>query len=59
MSLKDLLGMFEPKQKRMVPDNLNASLAQGANYNNMQSRIDASVEPQLSLILNPLGDVPN
>ena len=50
MSLKDLLGMFEPKQKRMVPDNLNASLAQGANYNQMQSRIDASVEPQLSLI---------
>ena len=50
MSLKDLLGMFEPKQKRMVHDNLNASLAQGANYNNMQSRIDSSVEPQLSLI---------
>jgi len=50
MSLKDLLGMFDSNKKSNQSSNLNVSLAQGANFNNMQARIDASVEPQLSLI---------
>ena len=50
MSLKDLLGMFEPHKKSNQGSNLNVSLSQGVNFNNMQAKIDASVEPQLSLI---------
>jgi len=50
MSLKDLLGMFDSNKKSNQGSNLNVSLAQGANFNSMQARIDASVEPQLSLI---------
>ena len=50
MSLKDLLGMFDSNKKSNQCSNLNVSLAQGANFNNMQAKIDASVEPQLSLI---------
>jgi len=50
MSLKDLLGMFDPSKKANESSNLNVSLSQGVNFNNMQAKIDASVEPQLSLI---------
>ena len=50
MSLKDLLGMFDSNKKSNQGSNLNVSLAQGANFNSMQAKIDASVEPQLSLI---------
>ena len=50
MSLKDLLGMFEQNKKSNQGSNLNVSLSQGVNFNNMQAKIDASVEPQLSLI---------
>ena len=50
MSLKDLLGMFEPHKKSNQGSNLNVSLSQGVNFNNMQAKIDASVEPQLSFI---------
>jgi len=48
MSLKDLLGLFDKKTNQS--NNLNVSLQQGANFNSMQSRIEASVEPQLALI---------
>ena len=50
MSLKDLIGMFDPSKKANESSNLNVSLSQGVNFNNMQAKIDASVEPQLSLI---------
>jgi len=49
MSLKDLLGLFDDK-KTNQNSNLNVSLQQGANFNSMQSRIEASVEPRLALI---------
>ena len=49
MSLKDLLGLFDDK-KTNQSNNLNVSLQQGANFNSMQSRIEASVEPRLALI---------
>jgi hypothetical protein len=49
MSLKDLLGLFGDK-KTNQSNNLNVSLQQGANFNSMQSRIEASVEPRLALI---------
>ena len=49
MSLKDLLGLFDDK-KTNQSDNLNVSLQQGASFNSMQSRIEASVEPRLALI---------
>jgi len=49
MSLKDLLGLFDDK-KTNQSTNLNVSLQQGASFNSMQSRIEASVEPRLALI---------
>jgi len=49
MSLKDLLGLFDDKKTNQSND-LNVSLQQGANFNSMQSRIEASVEPRLALI---------
>ena len=49
MSLKDLLGLFDDK-KTNQSNNLNVSLQQGANFNSMQDRIEASVEPRLALI---------
>lgn len=49
MSLKDLLGLFDDKKSNQN-NNLNVSLQQGANFNSMQSRIEASVEPRLALI---------
>ena len=49
MSLKDLLGLFEDKKTNQSND-LNVSLQQGANFNSMQSRIEASVKPRLALI---------
>ena len=42
--------MFEQNKKSNQDSNLNVSLSQGVNFNNMQAKIDASVEPQLSLI---------
>lgn len=42
--------MFDPSKKANESSNLNVSLSQGVNFNNMQAKIDASVEPQLSLI---------
>ena len=42
--------MFDSNKKSNQGSNLNVSLAQGANFNSMQAKIDASVEPQLSLI---------
>ena len=50
MSLKDLLGLFDSDKKSNQSNNLNVSLQQGANFNSMQSRIEASVEPRLALI---------
>ena len=50
MSLKDLLGLFDSNEKSNQGNNLNVSLQQGANFNSMQSRIEASVEPRLALI---------
>ncbi len=50
MSLKDLLGLFDSDEKSNQSNNLNVSLQQGANFNSMQSRIEASVEPRLALI---------
>jgi len=49
MSLKDLLGLFGDKKTNQSND-LNVSLQQGANFNSMQSRIEASVKPRLALI---------
>ena len=49
MSLKDLLGLFDDKKTNQSND-LNVSLQQGANFNSMQSRIEASVKPRLALI---------
>lgn len=49
MSLKDLFGLFDDKKTNQSND-LNVSLQQGANFNSMQSRIEASVEPRLALI---------
>ena len=49
MSLKDLLGLFDDK-KLNNNDDLNVSLQQGSNFNSMQSRIEASVVPRLSLM---------
>jgi hypothetical protein len=49
MSFKDMLGLFENK-KPFVKSNLNASLQQGNNYNDMQEQLESSVVPQLSLI---------
>jgi len=50
MSLKDLLGLFDSDKKSNQSNNLNVSLQQGANFNSMQSRVEASVEPRLALI---------
>ena len=47
MSLKDLLGLFDGKKQS---DGLNVSLEQGSKFNSIQSRIEASVIPQLSII---------
>jgi len=49
MSLQDLLGLFDNKKTNQSND-LNVSLLQGANFNTMQARIEASVEPRLALI---------
>ena len=48
MSIKDLLGLFDSGKPNQ--DNLNASLQQGTKFNNMQSKIEASVTPHLGLI---------
>ena len=50
MSLKGLLGLFDSDKNSNQSNNLNVSLQQGANFNSMQSRIEASVEPRLALI---------
>ena len=50
MSLKDLFGMFNLEEKSKTTDGLNVSLSQGINFKTMQSKIDSSVVPQLSLI---------
>jgi len=50
MSLKDLLGLFDSDKKQNQSNYLNVSLAQGVNFNNMQAKIEGTVEPQLSLI---------